>query len=199
LSISGKIEVRGLPLGVGAGGLLVAAGIAAVVSVTAFVAFDDFPFSGDADRTGTITLGGNGPTAVSRDVGSAEAGAITVPRPSEAGRPSDAAGRRDGDAPRARRVDGPRGAGGGPDAQSSPQATGAPPAGAQAATEVTGTSPSIDQAVADLAATVVGGAAVEPDLGDPTAPATGALEDAIQGITHDGLGGQVNDLTAAAP
>ena len=193
MSISGKIDVRGLPAGLGAGGLLVAAGIAAVISVTAFVAFDDLPFSADADRTGTITLGGDGPTEVSRDVGSAEAGAITVPRP------GDAAGRRDGDDPRTRRVDGPRGAGGGRDAQSSPQATGAPPAGAQGTTEATGTSPSIDRAMTDLAATVVGSAAVEPDLGAPTVPATGALEDAIQGVTHEGLGGQVNDLTAAAP
>jgi hypothetical protein len=193
LSISGKIDVRGLPAGIGAGGLLVAAGIAAVISVTAFVAFDDFPFSGDADRTGRITLGGDGPTAVSRDVGSAEAGAIAVPRP------SDAAARRDDDAPRTRRVDGPRGAGERPEAPSSAQATGAPPAGTRAATEATGTRTSMDRAVADLAATVVGGTAVEPDLGDPTVPATGALEEAIQGISHEGLGGQVNDLTAAVP
>jgi hypothetical protein len=193
LSISGKIDVRGLPAGLGAGGLVVAAGIAAVISVTAFVAFDDLPFSADADRTGTITLGGDGPTEVSRDAGSAEAGAITVPGP------PDAAGRRDDDAPRIRRVDGPRGAGREPDAQSSLQATGAPPAGSRAATETTETSPSIDRGMTDLAATIVGSTAVEPDLGRPTVPGTGALEDAIQGITPEGLGGQVSDLTAATP
>ena len=186
--------LRSYLAGTGASGSLLLAALVALVSVTAFVGFDAVPFgSGDAGA-GTVSLersesGATAAAAAAAAVGGAPAAVAAVPvaPAAAAGAPAAASG-----AALAPAAPGTTPAATGVPGAGSATQTDVPPAG-QTPTAAAPTNP-VDDLVAGVDNTVQSTTGTNPNLGGATKPVTGALDQTLQGLTGNDLGGHLGNL-----
>lgn len=187
--------IRSYLAGTGAGGSLLAAALVAFVSVTAFVAFDGVPIGSGEDGAETVSI--DGPAAAAATAAAAAGPPATVAATPAGPAAAAAAPGAPGPGPGATADGAP---GGGPGAA---PGAGAPGGGSATAGDVPapgGAAPPapaanpVDDVVAGVDQTVQGATGVNPNLGGATKPITGAVDDVLQGVTGNDLGGHVNDV-----
>jgi hypothetical protein len=190
-------SVRSFLAGTGASGSLLLAGLVALVSVTAFVGFDAVPFgSGDAG-SGTVSLersqgaGAAAASAAAAAVAGAPAAVAAAPAapPAAPGAPAPA-------------VAAAGGTGGGTAPGGAPPITGAPGGGGGTQTDIppaptpTAAAPTnpVDDLVTGVDDTVETATGINPNLGGTTKPVTGLVDQTIQNLTGNNLGGHLDNL-----
>ncbi len=185
--------VRSYLAGTGASGSLLLAALVAFVSVTAFVAFEGVPFGSGEDGAETASIGDSGSAAA---IATAAAGPPAAVAATPAG-------------PGAAGPGGPGAAGPeGPSPAVPPQA--APPASqfralparrrrsgdrrraSRRPAPTPATNP-VDDTVAGVDQTVQGATGVNPNLGGATKPITSAVDEVLQEVTGNDLGGHLGN------
>lgn len=182
-----KLNLRGLLAGTGASGSLLAAAVVAFLAVTAFVALDGLPFGAGIGDDEAIALEGAGSATLTAGPGGAGPSGVVDLGPAASPDGAGAAG---------------PAAAGGPDGTPDPGEPPPPPDGtappvpAAPPAAATGAPNPVGQAVAGVDATIEETTGVNPDLGGATRPLTGAVDQAVQGLTGDGVGGHLDNSAA---
>jgi hypothetical protein len=190
-----NFNFRGYLAGTGASGSLLVAALVAFVAVTAFVAFDAVPFGSGESGADTVALQESDGTASVAAAAAASAvggtpGAVAAAPVVAA--PGGAGGTLLAGAPGSGATTVPGGGTGDPnDPGDTGDPTGSVP-GPVAVPCADGTAPPcgpLNEAVAGVDGAIEGVTGVNPNLGGATRPATGAVDDVVQGATG-GAGGR---------